>query len=169
MARNTGRFLERKYDSMKSRGDFIVSANAMIVFKGFEGMKFLAKNFPFPVPTNLGAIDVPGPNSLMFAQPAQRKVKHEGQITMMENRLGDLKDFCEQLVSADSWSRLQGRVYEGTDDNYTDYSVFRDAIWTPDDGFERAWEDSTQLATISGSFVYHFFGERGKGGLTDGV
>lgn len=169
MARNTGGFLERKYDAMKSRGDMIVSANAMIVFKGFDGIKLLTKNFPYPVATNLGPIDVPGPNSLMFAQPSQRKIKHEGQLTMMENRLGDLKKFCEDLVSADSWSRLQGRVYEGTDDNYTDFIEFRDAIWTPDDGFERAWEDNTQLATISGSFVYHYFGRSTKGGLTDGV
>jgi hypothetical protein len=169
MARNTGEWLEKKFDSMRSRGDMIVSSNSMIVFKGFEGMKFLTKSFPFPVATNLGAIEVPGPNGLMFAQPAQRKVKHEGQLVMMENRLGDLKAFCEMLVSAPSWSRLQGKVYEGTDDNATDYVEFRDAIWTPDDGFERAWEDSTQLATISGAFVYHYFGRSAKASLTDGV
>lgn len=168
MARNSAGFLERKYDAMKARGDMIVSANAMIVFKGFEGMKFLTKNFPWPVATNLGTIEVPGPNSLKFAQPAQRLIMMTGQLTMMENRLGDLKKFCEELVSAPSWSRLQGTVYEGTDDNFTHSAEFRDAVWTPE-AMERAWEDSTQLATVGGAFVYHYFGRGANGALSDGV
>jgi hypothetical protein len=169
MSVNSEKWLERKFDAIRSRGEMIVASDSMIEFDGFEEISLVAKSFPYPVTTNIGTVDFPGPNGMLMAQPGQTKILHEGQITLMENRAGDVRKFCAKLASAPSWFRLNGRVYEGTKDNHTEFVEFRAAVFTPDDGFERAWEDNTQVVTISGALKYHYFGKTVAGALTDGI
>lgn len=162
MTVSTGAFLQQSYNQIKALGDKSVSSDAMFVIDGFEHLRLLTKQFPFPVLTPGGEIAIANPMGAEAWQPQQVKVNQQGSITFYETVRGDMQTFIEAIVGIGG--RFNAKVYEGSTERFHRAVQIRDCFLQLDNP-DRDWENRAQVTTITGTLFFHFFGESIKGNV----
>lgn len=149
-------YLKSVFDSTTAMGDKIVSSDAQIVFEGYENLSLLFKQFPWPVLSSQGEIEVPGPMGTMTGQAQQVKTFLQGPISMYETAAGSIQEMLRAIH--DNGGYLNARVYEGTPENYKRSARLK-KCWFVLDQVDRDFENRAQLMAISGTIFYHYHGE----------
>ncbi|MDF0506608.1 hypothetical protein POK33_38300 [Burkholderia cenocepacia] len=160
MTVSTGAYLRQHYNLAKALGDKSVSSDAQFVIDGYEHLRLLTKQFPWPVTSSGGEIEVPGPLGVITYQPQQIKIAQQGQMTFQETRRGDMQTFMESIVSGGA--RFNATVYEGTVDKYQRACNIVDCFLQLENP-DRDWENRSQITSISGTLFFHYFGETKPG------
>ncbi len=160
MTVNTGAYLQQQYNTIKALGDKVVSSDAMIVFEGFENIRLLCKQFPWPVLTSNGEIEIANPLGMISYQPQQIKIAQQGSIELYETQEGHIQAFLEQVIAGGG--RFNASVYEGTVDKYKRMLPIYDCFMENENA-QRDWENRSQIMTIGGNLYFHYFGEAEPG------
>ncbi|WP_310610219.1 hypothetical protein [Limnohabitans sp.] len=151
-------YLKQFYDATKAMGDSAITSDAMFEIEGFETIALLTPQFPMPVLTTFGEIELPGPLGTMMYQPQQTKIAHQGSVTLKETRAGHINDTMLRLLSSGRQGVFNAKIYEGTPENF--YRAFRlyDCFFQLENP-DRNWEDRSQPLKITGTLFFHYFGE----------
>lgn len=152
----TGAYLKRLHDSSVALGDIAVNGNATFVIEGFEHLKLLIKQFPWPELSVGGEIEVPLPNGSMRGQPQQLKTFLQGPVTLMETEKGHMEAALNQIIG-NQQARFNAKVYEGTPEDFSRMAPIYDCFFvldTPD----RDFENRGQLMQYTGTVFFHYFG-----------
>jgi hypothetical protein len=162
MTVSTGAFLAASYAQQKALGDKSISSDAMFVIDGFEHLRFLAKQFPWPILSTAGEIEIATPMGSASWQQQQLKPNQQGQITFQETVKGHMESFIERL--ADQGNKFNASIYEGTMEQYSRGVKIVDCFFQFDNP-DRDWENKAQVTTISGTLFFHYFGQKIPGNI----
>lgn len=157
-------YLKQHFDAAKAIGAKAIAADFAVEFKGYESMWLLCKQFPWPVTSVQGEVEVPGPLGVVTYQPQQIKVAHQGQVALLETVAGSIDKMLIDIIS--KGGIFDGTVYEGTPQKYLRKKSFVDAFLNIDDP-DRDWENRSQVLQFSGTIFYHYFGETDAGNSAD--
>lgn len=150
--------LKRMYDTNKAIGDSAIVSDAMFEIEGYESISLLIPQFPMPVLSTGGEVEVAGPLGTTLYLPQQLKVAQQGSITLKETKAGHITDALQRLLSAGKTGVFNAKIYEGTADSfYRAYPIY-DAFLQLENP-DRSWEDRTQPLKITGTLFFHYFGE----------
>lgn len=150
------------YNLSKAVGDKSINSDAYFDIEGFPGMGILIKQFPWPVLTPGGEIEMSGPMGSGMWQPQQLKVHQQAQVSFTETTTGAVHNFLKAL-SKKGW-KFNAWIYEGSPDAYYRAVKIRDAF-VQIDPTDRDWDNRTQVTMFSGTMFYHFFGEDKPGNI----
>lgn len=159
---NTGAYLKQVLGTVAKMGNKAISSDAMFVVDGYEDIRLLTKQFPQPVTSTAGEIEVPGPLGTVTVQPQQLKVYQQGQIQFYETENGDVETFLESLQL--NGSKFDATIYEGTMEKYT-------RAWRISNCFievenpDRDWENRSQVLMLSGTLHFHYTGDKLPGNI----
>lgn len=156
MAVNTGAYLKRIYNNVKKLGDKSVSSDAVMIIDGFEDLSLLVKQFPWPVLTPQGEIEVPTPLGGAFFIPQQLDVHQQGAITIHETRDGAVAKMLEQINV--NGGTFNATCYEGLPEDHTRRVPIYDCFMQIDKP-DRDHENRGALTEYTGTLFYHFFGD----------
>lgn len=156
MTVNTSTFLAQNYAQIKAMGDKSVNSDAQFVIDGFEQIRLLTKQFPFPVLTSGGAIETPGPNGMNIAQPQQAKTYFTGQVQFSETVRGDIENMQKAIMALGG--TFNATVYEGTMEQYH-RAVRLIGCFIEFDVIDRDQENRSQITMIGGTLHFHYFGD----------
>jgi hypothetical protein len=162
MTISTGAYLAASYGQVKAMGDKSVSSDAMFVIEGFEHLRLLCKQFPWPTLSSGGEIEIALPNGSIAGQPQQLKPFQQGQVTFYETVRGDLEKFMDEIAL--QGSRFDAAVYEGTLEKHHRGCNIVDC-WVQFDNPDRDWENRSQATTVSGTLFFHYFGDKIPGNI----
>ncbi len=162
MTVSTGAFLHQQYNLVKALGDKSVSSDAMFVIDGFEHLRLLCKQFPWPTLTPGGEIAIANPMGAESWQPQQVKLNQQGSVAFYETVRGDMHNFIEAIIAVGG--RFDAKIYEGSTERFHRAVQIRDAFFQFDNP-DRDWENRSQVTTISGTIFFHYFGETIKGNV----
>lgn len=162
MTTSTGAFLAQSYGLVKALGDKSISSDAMFVIDGFEHLRLLAKQFPWPILSPAGEIEIVTPMGGAQWQAQQLKPNMQGQVTFYETVRGDMEAFVRSIAA--QGSKFNATIYEGTMERYSRGVKIVDAFFQFDSP-DRDWENRGQATTISGTLFYHYFGETIPGNI----
>lgn len=154
--------LKGSYNAQRLLGDKALASDATLVPEGFEQMALLIKQFPWPILTSQGEIEVPMPMGAAAWQPAQVKINQQGAIQIMETVGGQAHDFAETLCA--NGGRFQASVYEGTPDRFTRGFKLIDCFLQMDNP-DRDFESRQQILLVSGTLFFHYFGDKIPGNV----
>lgn len=160
MTVSTGALLKQTYNQVKALGDKSISSDAMFVIDGFEHLRLLCKQFPFPVLSPAGEIAIPTPMGGEAWQPQQLKVNQQGQVSFHETVRGDVQAFIEAVTALGG--RFNATAYEGTMESYHRAVKIVDCFFQFDNP-DRDWENRAQATLVTGTLFFHFFGDQIKG------
>jgi hypothetical protein len=158
MTVSTSAYLKGFYDKTRALNDKVVNSDFTFQIEGYEGAYLLAKQCPWPKVTPQGEIEVPTPLGSRYYMAQQQDYAHQGQVSFMEVRPGDIDRMLIDMVLRDSQARFNARIYEGTPLQYLRYKRIVDCFLVLDDP-DRDWENRSQILTFSGTMFYHYFGE----------
>ncbi len=144
------------YGGVRALGDKAVSSDSALEIEGFENLWLLTKQFPHPVATIGGEIEIPLPMGMSSAQPQQIKIYNQGQVTFFETTAGHVSSAMLNLLK--SGGTFNAKVYEGTPESFTKARRIIDCFFVMDNP-DRDWENRAQALTISGTIHFHYFGE----------
>lgn len=162
MTVSTGAYLGQSYRQVQAMGDKSVSSDAMFVIDGFEHLRVLCKQFPWPTLSPAGEIEIPLPMGGTAGQPQQLKTFQQGQVTFSETVRGDIEKFMDDI--ARQGSVFDAYVYEGTlERHHRGCRIV--TCWIQMDNPDRDWENRTTVTTISGTLFFHYFGEKIPGNI----
>jgi hypothetical protein len=149
-------YLKGVFDSTTALGDKIVSSDAMFVIEGYENLSILCKQFPWPVLTPQGEIEVPGPSGTKTFQPQQINTAMQGPVSFFETKEGAVQKMIREINA--NGGRFDARVYEGTVENHSSSARIKQAFFQMDSP-DRDFENRAQLLMITGTLFYHYHGE----------
>lgn len=149
-------YLSESLDSVMALGDKDINSDAFMVIDGYEQERFLFKQFPWPVLTPEGNVEVPMPMGLKHHQPAQINIAQEGAVTMMETKAGHIKAMLHAIN--EQGGRFNARVYRGTYENPSDTARITLAFLRVEP-MDRDIENRTQVSMWSGTMYYHYVGK----------
>ena len=149
-------YLKEVFDQTMALGDKIVSSDFTVVIEGFEGMSVLFKQFPMPVMSSGGEIEVTGPMGTKTWQPQQINTALQGAVSVMETKQNDVRKMNDAILA--SGGRFEARVYEGTQEDNTGSCRIKKAffVWDQQD---RDAENRSQVVLQSGTVFFHYHGE----------
>lgn len=156
-------YLKQIYDTANAIGQKAIVSDAMIEFTGFESMALIVQGFPWPILSSGGAIPVPMPLGVEQNVPQQVEVSQQGAVTIQETVAGSGANMLLQMIA--NGGRFNGKVYNGTTDQYRFYLPIVDAFLVCEPA-ERNWENRGSILTLSGTLHYHYFGEVVPGNIT---
>ena len=162
MTISTGAYLAASYGQVKAMGDKSVSSDAMFVITGFEHLRLLCKQFPWPILSSGGEIEIAMPMGGTAGQPQQLKTFQQGQVTFYETVRGDIEKFQEDITQLGS--RFDAEVFEGTMEKHH-RGVRIVNCWIQLDNPDRDWENRSQATTVSGTLFFHYFGDKIPGNI----
>ena len=162
MSVQTAAVLIGYYNAARLLGDKSVSSDATLVIDGYEELSLLIKQFPWPVVGVLGEIEVPGPMGLQSWQPQALKTAFQGPLTLSETVSGSVATFLSKVAAGGAI--FQATAYEGTPDAFHYAWRLRNGFFVPD-APDRDWENRSQITSISGTYFFHFFGEKIAGNI----
>lgn len=162
MTTSTGAHLASTYKQVKAMGDKSVSSDAMFVIAGYEHLRLLCKQFPWPTLSAGGEIEIAMPNGGAAWQSQQLKVNQQGQVTFYETVRGDIEQFIEDIAA--SGGKFDAEVYEGTLEKHHRGAKITDCFLQLDNP-DRDWENRSTATTVSGTIFFHYFGERIPGNI----
>lgn len=148
--------LKGYYNAAKALGDKAVSSDAYFEIEGHEGIALLTKQFPWPVLSPGGEIEIATAMGAAMWQPQQLKVHQQGQLAFVETRTGMIQKFMNEVNA--NGARFDAIVYEGTPDKFTRAVKIKDCFFQADNP-DRDWENRSQVVMINGTLFFHFFGE----------
>ncbi len=138
-------------------GDKSVSSDAWMEIEGAENLSVLIKQFPMPILSSAGEIEVPMPLGILGYQPQQVKFNQQGGVAFMETKSGTISKFMERLHSVQG-GIFNAVVYEGTPQEFSrKCRIFRCFVQL--DNPDRDFENRAQLTIVSGTMFYNFFGD----------
>lgn len=149
-------YLKDVYDQTMALGDKALSSDFTVVIEGHEGLSVLFKQFPIPVLSSAGEIEVPGPMGTKTWQPQQVSTALQGAVAVHETKEGHVRKMNAAILA--SGGRFNARVYEGTQaENSGSYRI-KNAffVWDQQD---RDVENRSQVVTQSGTVFFHYHGE----------
>lgn len=157
MSVNSPEYLKELFDQQMALGDKAISSDFTVVLDGFENLMILFKQFPTPVLSSQGEIEVPGPMGTKVWQMQQVATALQGPVAMFETKRQDFRKMQRQLISKGGVI-ASGRVYEGTPQNNTGSYRIKNIgfVW---DTLDRDVENRTQVVTPTGTVFYHFHDE----------
>lgn len=162
MSVSTPAFLAQSYGLSKAMGDKSVSSDAMFVIDGFEQLRLLCKQFPWPVLSTQGEIEVASPMGSKSWQPQQLGTAQQGQVSFYETVRGDMETFIEQIAA--SGGKFDASIYEGTLERHSRGVRIVDAFLQFENP-DRDWENRAQVTIVSGTLFFHYFGEKIPGNI----
>ncbi|HEX8590647.1 hypothetical protein [Pseudomonas sp.] len=155
MTVSSAKVLQTTFNTTRALGDKAVSSDAQFVIKGYEDQSLLIKQFPWPLITPAGEIEIPGLLGTMMLQPQQGKTWAQSPVSIFETVNNTAGDMLVEILA--NGGTFDATVYQGTKDSYTRaaplYGCFL-VLENPD----RDWENRSQILTFSGDLFYHFFG-----------
>lgn len=72
-------YLKDHYSASRAIGAKVIASDFAVEIEGFEQNWLLCKQFPWPITSSQGEIEVPGPLGVISYQPQQIKIAHQGQ------------------------------------------------------------------------------------------
>jgi len=163
--------LKGLYDDISAMGDAAVNSDFVFQFDDFKDSWMHVVQCPMPHMTSAGEIERPGPLGMMLWQPQQARVAQQGAITLNETVAGHVEGMLLEMLTKGSQYKFNATVYDGTVKRYRRKWTFRDAFIVSD-ASDRAWENRSQILTVTGTLFFHYFGESEVGnisGLNNGV
>lgn len=157
MTVNTGAYLKGLFNGAQALGDKVVASDAYFEIEGYEDLGLLIKQFPWPVLSVAGEIEVPLPMGGAMWQPQQTKINLQGGVTLLETREGHIQTFLQDVLSSQG-GRFNAKVYEGEPASYVRACDIRQCFFRLDPA-DRDWENRGGLLMISGDLFFHYFGE----------
>lgn len=155
MSVSTGAYLKSLYSGAAALGDKAISSDSMIVIEGHEDLSLLIKQFPMPVLTPAGEIEIPGPLGTSMYQPQQAKTYQQGGVTIMETVNGHVRKALQRMLG--NGGKFNAKIYEGTKDSYTRVDPILGCFFVLDNP-DRDWENRSQVLQVTGTLFFHYFG-----------
>lgn len=155
MTVSTSSYLKTHYDAARAIGAKAISSDFAVEIEGFEQTWLLTKQFPWPVSSVQGEIEVSGPLGAVSYQPQQIKIAHQGQISLMETAAGSIDNMLATILARGG--TFNAKVYEGTPQKYLRVKPIVDAFIQVDDP-DRDWENRSQILLFTGTIFFHYFG-----------
>lgn len=149
-------YLKSVFDATTALGDKVVSSDAQMVIEGYDVLSPLIKQFPWPVLSSQGEIEVPGPMGTKTWQPQQVNTALQGPISFFETKLGQIQDMIRAIN--ENGGRFDARIYEGTPENHSRSARIKKCFLVLDQS-DRDFENRAQLMMVSGTIHYHYHGE----------
>lgn len=149
-------YLKDIFDQTMALGDKAISSDFTVVIEGHEGVSVLFKQFPTPILSSKGEIEVPGPMGTITFQPQQVGTGLQGPVAMHETKKSHVRKMNDAILA--NGGRFNARVYEGTPENNTGSYRIKKAFFVWDQP-DRDSENRTQVVTLSGTVFYHYHGE----------
>jgi hypothetical protein len=100
-------YLQSLYNTTRSMGDKAISSDAAFEIEGFEQMWLLTKQFPWPELSSAGEIEIPMPLGAAKWEPQQVKINQQGQITLMETKIGHVSKMMLNLIPGSPHHRIR--------------------------------------------------------------
>lgn len=150
-------FLKGTFDQTVALGDKIVSSDAYFQIEGYEGLTLLIKQFPWPVLSSQGEIEVAGPMGTKTFQPQQVNTALQGPVAFYETKKGDIQNMLEAIL--ENGGRFNARVIDGPLDNPNRSARIKQCFFQLDNP-DRDFENRAQLLMITGTLFYHYHGEQ---------
>lgn len=150
-------YLKSVFDSTVALGDKVVSSDAQFVIEGHENLSLLMKQFPWPILSSQGEIEVPGPAGSKTWQAQQIATAIQGPFSSFETAAGQIQDMLKAIN--DNGGYFNARVYEGTPENPKRSARLKKCFLVLDQ-VDRDFENRAQLMMISGTIHYHYHGEK---------
>lgn len=157
MAVSTGDVLKSLHNKTQAGGLKLINSDFAFEIEGFTNIWLLAKQCPWPELSSGGEIEIAGPLGMGQFQSQQAKTHQQGAITLMENEAGQVEDTLLQLLV--NGGRFNGKIYQGTPEDYAFYKPIYDAFLQIDNP-DRDWENRSQILTFNGTLFFHYFGEK---------
>lgn len=158
MTVTSGAFLRGVFNQTAALGDKIISSDAYFEIEGAEDLGLLIKQFPWPLLSPTGEIEVPMPMGGVRWQPQQVKINQQGSVALMETVNGHLAAFLERILVT-TGARFNATVYEGSPQRFSRRAELHDCFLQLDNP-DRDWENRSQIMTISGTLFFHYFGNQ---------
>lgn len=150
--------LKRMYDTTKALGESAIVSDATFEIEGYESIALLIPQFPMPVLTTAGEVEIAGPIGTTMYQPQELKIAQQGSITLKETKAGHITNALQRLLSAGKKGVFNAKIYEGTPDSfYRAYQIYDCFLQLENP--DRSWEDRTMPLKITGTLFFHYFGE----------
>lgn len=162
MTLNTDAYLSQALNQLATFGDKSISSDAQFVIDGFERHRLLTKQFPQPILSSGGEIEIPGPMGIATWQPGQAKINQQGQISFYETVNGDVETLLTNIMARGG--RFDASVYEGTMEKFTRGWRIT-SCFIQFDSPDRDWENRQQVLLLSGTLFYHYTGDRITGNV----
>lgn len=153
MTVNSHAVLSSTFQNINDLGQKASTADAVLVFDGFEGVQLLVKQFPWPVATVKDVMESYGPNGQLMVQPQNTKTKFEGPVGIYETKNGTVDKMLIDLI--ESGAVLNGTAYAGRPDDYTFKKDIKGCVLVMDTP-DRDWENDTALL-LAGTLHFHHF------------
>lgn len=144
------------HNAVKAMGEKSVNSDAWFEIEGAEEIGLLTKQFPFPMLTPGGEIEVAGPVGMGMWQAQQLKTHLQGQMTFEETVTGMVQRFLQSRTGPGVY--FDATVYEGTPQAYYRAYKIRNCFFQADLP-DRDWENRSAITLVSGTLFFHFFGE----------
>lgn len=144
------------YNAARAMGSKSINSDATFEIAGHEDLALITKQFPWPVLSVGGEIEVATPMGGAMWQPQQLKVHLQGQLSFTETVTGRVQRFLDEVVA--KGGLFQATVYEGTPDAFYRACKIVDCFFQADLP-DRDWESRSQVTMVNGTLFFHYFGE----------
>lgn len=151
-------FLRNTYNAARAMGDKAVSSDATIVVPGYEDLALLIKQFPWPVISPMGEIEIATPMGGMAYQPQVMRMAHQGAFSIYETEGGHAQQFFTRLFLENGGRFNRAVLYEGTQERFRRALVIVDGFFVVDPA-DRDMENRAQAVMFTGTMFFHHFGE----------
>ncbi len=152
MTTSTPQILRDMHNASRAIGSSAIASDATFEIEGFESMALLTPQFPMPVPTTQGVLEMPGPLGTVMAQPLGLKVNHESPITLRETTAGNTSD--ELLDILLTGRQFNAKLYDKRSERT--YWLFR-CSFRPD-SYVFGKRDRSQPLQLCGYLFYNYDG-----------
>jgi hypothetical protein len=163
MSVTSAEIMKGMHNVIRAAGEKSINSDAYFEPVGYQAMGMLAKQFPWPILSTTGEIEIAGPGGSAMWDMQSLKFNKQGPVTFMETRTGAVYKFLRDLHK--SGGKFPANVYEGVSSVrfYRGLKLF-DCFLQLDDT-DRDWENRSQITTISGTLFYHFYGDEIPGNI----
>ena len=151
-----GAYLKKLYGDTNALGFKAIDSDFTMEIKGFENIYLLTKQFPFPVLSPAGEIEVPTVGGASVWQPQQVKQNLQNPITLQETVAGTITDLMLKLIT--KGGTFDAKIYHGNPEKYLRIANI-DRCFMQLESPDTDFENRSQVLTITGTLFYHFFGE----------
>ena len=133
-----------------------INSDAFFIIDGFENEALLTKQFPWPVLSPGGEIEVPGPMGTSMFQPQQVEIKFQGAISFMETRAGHIDAMLKKIL--DNGGIFSARCYEGSIESPLRTARITNCFMRIE-ALDRDIENRAQILMYTGTLFGHYVGE----------
>ncbi|SER35283.1 MULTISPECIES: hypothetical protein [Pseudomonas] len=149
-------YLNQVLQAQLALGDKIVNSDTHMVIDGFEDRTLLFKQFPMPILSSEGSIEVASPMGIKVGQAQQMNIFIQGPVQMIETKLNHIRDMVRQINEGGGYFNC--RVYEGTIENPTKTARMI-KCWFQIEPMDRDTENRAALGIWTGTMFGHYVGQ----------